>query len=296
MCIYAERRLRAFPIPTAHHGHDRVGRHQLSRPCRRDHRFPSPHDRYLSTTGPHVVPTQDSPSTNLCPADFEAGSCAVPQTPQETCVGLDPITTNDFDAWFVFDDAQPLEVPPRDVDNITHVDPQLFGGQEFFDQAGFHPRQDHKSMLGPNLLPLISEQAATFSSCTNMNLGETKMVPADNVPYLGSFIENLAGFTVEDQLPPSGLQTSRQKPNVNTYSGQTHSETSPTTSSSPICCPVPRCGKTFTRRSSLTRHLKTIHGNGPQQQCPFCPSQFQRKDQLTRHFKSCKNHRRRMPS
>ncbi|KAK3108225.1 hypothetical protein FSP39_003551 [Pinctada imbricata] len=45
------------------------------------------------------------------------------------------------------------------------------------------------------------------------------------------------------------------------------------------------CGKSFTRRFALDRHIRTIHG-GESSKCKFCGQNFSRKDSYLRHIKS----------
>ncbi|KAK3103044.1 hypothetical protein FSP39_016008 [Pinctada imbricata] len=45
------------------------------------------------------------------------------------------------------------------------------------------------------------------------------------------------------------------------------------------------CGKSFTRRSALHRHNRTVHG-GESVKCEFCGQKFSRKDNYLRHVKS----------
>ena len=57
-----------------------------------------------------------------------------------------------------------------------------------------------------------------------------------------------------------------------------------------ICCSD--CGKSFTRKSDLKRHINTIHSESQKIvnhfYCQFCPRHFGRKDNLIRHVS--KNH------
>ncbi|KAK4118843.1 hypothetical protein N657DRAFT_694102 [Parathielavia appendiculata] len=48
-------------------------------------------------------------------------------------------------------------------------------------------------------------------------------------------------------------------------------------------CSVPGCGRRFTRKEHLTRHIK-CHGAQPQHQCPICGRRYMRSDVLKRHI------------
>ncbi|KAK3915523.1 Longitudinals lacking protein, isoforms A/B/D/L [Frankliniella fusca] len=45
-----------------------------------------------------------------------------------------------------------------------------------------------------------------------------------------------------------------------------------------------RCGRTYVRKDSLSRHLQWECGKEPQFQCPFCPQKCKRKSHQLRHI------------
>ena len=51
------------------------------------------------------------------------------------------------------------------------------------------------------------------------------------------------------------------------------------------------CGKSFSKLSNLTRHMKSIH-EGNRHECPMCKKTFTRKYNLTNHIKSHKTESR----
>lgn len=48
--------------------------------------------------------------------------------------------------------------------------------------------------------------------------------------------------------------------------------------------PCDRCGRTYVRKDSLSRHLQWECGKEPQFQCPFCPQKCKRKSHQLRHI------------
>ena len=51
------------------------------------------------------------------------------------------------------------------------------------------------------------------------------------------------------------------------------------------------CGKSFSKLSNLTRHMKSIH-EGNSHECPMCKKTFTRKYNLTKHIKAHKTESR----
>ncbi|KAK0701406.1 hypothetical protein B0T21DRAFT_275770, partial [Apiosordaria backusii] len=52
-------------------------------------------------------------------------------------------------------------------------------------------------------------------------------------------------------------------------------------------CPVHGCGKRFSLRLDLSRHLQTVkHGGKRTIQCQWCRKGFTRKDNYRRHLKT----------
>ena len=49
------------------------------------------------------------------------------------------------------------------------------------------------------------------------------------------------------------------------------------------------CEKTFKRRESLERHIKSVHGEKKLFSCGLCTKTFSRKDILVRHVKCVHN-------
>ena len=50
----------------------------------------------------------------------------------------------------------------------------------------------------------------------------------------------------------------------------------------------PHCGKLFTRKESVTRHIRDVHRKERQFQCNYCRKAFARKDYVKKHKNSCK--------
>jgi uncharacterized Zn-finger protein len=55
----------------------------------------------------------------------------------------------------------------------------------------------------------------------------------------------------------------------------------------------PNCGKGYTWKSNLTRHLRLECGKAPQQQCPYCPYITNHKCVLQKHIQ---RHHKDMPN
>ena len=47
-----------------------------------------------------------------------------------------------------------------------------------------------------------------------------------------------------------------------------------------------QCGKVFSVKDKLTRHVECVHENLRPFQCPWCESRFNRKDKMRAHFMS----------
>lgn len=48
----------------------------------------------------------------------------------------------------------------------------------------------------------------------------------------------------------------------------------------------PNCGKSYTWKETLMRHMRLECGKVPNIRCPLCPMKFKRKDQLQSHMNS----------
>jgi len=48
----------------------------------------------------------------------------------------------------------------------------------------------------------------------------------------------------------------------------------------------PNCGKRYTWKETLSRHMKFECNKEPQWQCPLCPAKFKRKDHMLTHVNS----------
>jgi hypothetical protein len=55
----------------------------------------------------------------------------------------------------------------------------------------------------------------------------------------------------------------------------------------------PKCGKAYSWKSNLTRHLRLECGKAPQQQCPYCPYITNHKCVLQKHIQ---RHHKDMPN
>lgn len=55
----------------------------------------------------------------------------------------------------------------------------------------------------------------------------------------------------------------------------------------------PTCGKSYTLKGNLTRHIKNECNVEPKYECPFCKHKFAHKHDLTRHsLHSCKAYKK----
>ncbi|KAL1918984.1 uncharacterized protein VTP21DRAFT_2365 [Calcarisporiella thermophila] len=179
----------------------------------------------------------------------------------------------------------PTSIPPTDQKSLLSFDISPF----YEDLGSLVPTEMQPP--APSSQPLLNiptSHPKQPESSSPVPLHELSMAPSTSQEALFSMAPHL----IEESVPHP-MQRMRHSVDLSAdmsanlpsnLSPDYNSRRSRAASTSGVRCPMPNCGKTFTRFHNLRAHMRTHEATRPFS-CPMCPRAFTRKHDLQRHVR-----------
>ena len=120
--------------------------------------------------------------------------------------------------------------------------------------------------------------------CNGLFSSSTKLSEHKRIEHIGAIIENQSECSDCGKIFTFTRALLRHLKEVHRYTEE-NLDYAPDDSDTLHC---KECDATFLREAHLKRHKETVHGSGNRRKminCPSCGHKFSRKDSLTRHMK-----------